>query len=390
MIPYPYKTALAITSDIDCTDSIEKYLAIHNFMDKEIGIRYSNTFYPYHDKNKFSLLSAGRKEKDLIIEHIRKGYIEAFHSFGEKKNFEREDAKKAIKFLVNNGCHLKMWIDHADAASNLCKYRFYGKGDLKKEKEYHFDLLLDYGIRYVWTERLTNLIGQENCLKPTHLLQLIDWNNTKASLKELCKTAGKIALSLCGSQKYKYFARNKLFYAAEMKDDNFIYEFVRFNNHYSGAAVGDTFEDLWYMISEQTIRNLMHNGGFCIIYTHLGKKFGLNSENGKKTVAALKNLKRRSDKKEVQILTAKNLLDYAVKLKSLKWSYHLNKGELVIDINSIDDELNGLYLPSPAELNGITFYTDEKANVLLRSKKLNVTFNSPDHTGRRSITISES
>jgi len=388
LIPYPYRAALAITSDIDCTDSIDKYRAVHNFMDNEIGIKYSNTFFPYHDQHEFSLLSAGDKEKELIVEHIKRGYIEGIHSFGEMKCFKREDAQKAINFLVKNDCNLKMWIDHADAASNLCKYRYYGKGDLDQEKEYHLDLLIDYGIRYVWTERLTNIIGQETRLTPNHLLQLFDRNYRKSSLKELSKTTVKIALSFFGYPKYSYFARNRLFYAAKMKDDNYLYEFIRFNNHYSGAAVGDTFEDLWYLISEKTLKKLMHNNGFCIVYTHLGKKFNFKSENGKKTVDALNNLKRLSDKKEVLILTAKNLLDYAVRLKSLKWSYRLENGEPEIDIISIDDELNGSYLPSPSELEGITFYTDAKAKVLLNSKKLDVTNNSPDHTGRRSITIS--
>jgi hypothetical protein len=387
-VPYPYKAAIAITSDIDCTDSIEKYLAIHHFMDKKVGIPYSNTFFPYHDEKKFSLFSAGQKEKELIVEHIRRGYIEAIHSFGEIEFFERENAYNAIKFLAQNNCYLKMWIDHADAASNLCKYRYNGKGDLKKEKEYHLDLLLEYGIRYVWTERLTNIIGQEKPLKFSHLLQMIDRRKTIKSLKEMCKTAGKIVLSFCGYPKYNYFARNQLFYTAKMKDDNYIYEFVRFNNHYSGAAVGDTFEDLWYLISERTIKKLMHNGGFSIVYTHLGKRFGLESEHGKKTVEALKNLKRYSDKKEVLILTAKNLLDYAVRLKSLNWFYDFKNEELEIHIDSIDDALNGSYLPSPKDLNGITFYTDQKANVLLNQKKLDVTYNSADHTGIRSITIS--
>ena len=384
---YPYRAILAITSDIDHTEDIHKYQNIHKLMIEEVGIEYSNTFFPYHHDKKFSLLSGSTNDQQIIIDHIKKGYIEALHSFGEMKCFDRKDAENAINFLVQNDCYIKIWIDHADSISNLCKYRFYGKGDLQEEKEYHLDLLLGYGVKYIWTERLTNIIGQGNSITRKHLKQLFDSGFKKNSSKELLKTLVKIFLSKIGSKKYNYFADNNIFQISKMKDSSRVFEFIRFNNHFKGAAIGDSFEDLWYIISGKTLRALKRNSGYCIVYTHLGKNFGIKSELGKRTVSALKNLRNEYENKEIQILTAKNLLDYLLKLKYLNWTYHIEEGQPKIEIKSIDDPVTGSYCPTEKDLAGICFYTSNHTQIYLNSKLLKTQINPGDKSGRTSITI---
>ena len=121
--------------------------------------------------------------KELIIKSIKKGLIDAIHSYGEKKDFQRKDAISALNELRKNGCKLDIWIDHAYSSSNLCKNRFYGKGDVPQEKEYHFDLTRDFGIKFIWTERFTNIIGQGTPVKILDLLNIYDNNYPYYSLK---------------------------------------------------------------------------------------------------------------------------------------------------------------------------------------------------------------
>ena len=61
---------------------------------------------------------------------IRKGSIDAIHSYGEKKDFTRSDALKTLEELKRNKCFPKLWVDHAHAKSNLCKHHYFGKGDV--------------------------------------------------------------------------------------------------------------------------------------------------------------------------------------------------------------------------------------------------------------------
>jgi hypothetical protein len=65
--PYPYKAALSITSDIDCTDTCEQYNKIQSFMNEDVGIKFTNTFYPFHDQEKFSLLKEARSMRFTLL-----------------------------------------------------------------------------------------------------------------------------------------------------------------------------------------------------------------------------------------------------------------------------------------------------------------------------------
>jgi hypothetical protein len=386
--PYPYKAALSITSDIDCTDTREKYNKIQSFMTEDIGIRFTNTFYPFHDQEKFSLLSSSSDDKAVIIENIKRGTIDAIHSFGEKKNFSRKDAIKALKELEKHDCRLEVWIDHADSASNLCKYRYFGKGDIPGRSEYHLDLTKRYGIKFIWTERLTNIVGQGVPLRFKSLLGIYDGRYPLYSLLNMAKTTAKLILDYLGSPKYNYFKNNALVNIATMHDGKKIYEFIRFNNYYKGAAVGDTFEDLSDLISSRVLKRLKKVGGYCLVYVHLGKKYSPNSNAGKKTVAALRNLKREFDRGRIYVDSVSNILRYYVNTSFLQWSFQVKDGQYYIYIHSIADPISGEYIPKVDQLSNITFYVPARTKLFLNDNEVQrVCFNPPDYTGKKSITV---
>jgi hypothetical protein len=386
--PYPYKAALSITSDIDCTDTYEKYKKIQMFMNEEVGIRFTNTFFPFHDQRKFSMLSGSSDDKKIIIDHIKKGMIDAIHSFGEKKDFTRKDALLALKDLKENDCKLEVWIDHAESNSNFCKYRYFGKGDIPGSPEYHFDLTKKYGVKFIWTERLTNLIGQAVPLRLKSILGIYDTAFPIHSMVNMAKTTAKVLLDYLGYRKYNYFKNNVLINISTMRDGQKIYEFIRFNNYYKGASIGDTFEELAYIISKRVLDKLKKEGGYSIAYVHLGKKYSLESSSGKKSAAALRNLKNEYECGNIYVDSASNILNYYLNTTYLNWSSEMKNGRYNICIKSINDPIFGKYIPKLEQLSNITYYVPGSVKVFLGEKEITqICHNPPDHTGKKSITI---
>lgn len=389
-IPYPYRAVLCISNDIDGTDTVEVHHEIQSFMRRGIGVDFSNTFFPFHDENKFSFFSSRSGDKETIIAQIQSGEIDAIHSFGEKNDFSRRDAETALAELRQSNCRINIWIDHAESPSNLCKHRFVGHGDSPDRREYHFDLLYNFGIRYIWTERLSNIVGQETPLTVQSVLRIFDKSHPNGSFLQMTKTAAKIFLSWLGVQKYDFFKTNLLVKPAVMQDNRPIYEFIRFNNHCKGAAVGDSFEDLHYLISKRVLERLKKVEGFSIVYIHLGKKFNLASREAKRTVAALRNLRKEFDSGQILLWRLEKILNYSLIVRHLRWDWNHKNGIHQINIQSIDDPLGLFPLSSEENLKNITFYIPNGAEIELRcrgKKILGARRNPPDHRGQESITI---
>lgn len=388
--PYPYKACLSICSDIDGTDTNKKFEKIQAFMNETIGIRFTNTFFPFYDGNNFSLFSDLPNDKKTILKYIKEGAIDAIHSFGEKRDFTRADAIRTLEELKQNGCRLQIWIDHARSKSNLCKYRFFGKGDIPTAKEYHADLMRDYGIKFIWTERLTNIIGQGAPLGFGSILLIFDKDYPFHSSLNMIKTAAKIALSICGYKKYDFFKDNALVKIAVLRDKQKIYEFVRFNNPHKSAKNIPSFIDLHYLISKKVLERLKRVGGYSIVYVHLGYNFDLDCYEGKKTVAALYNLKKEFEEKNIYVEPTSKVLNYFITWRYLMWSLETNKDEYYIYIKAVDDPIFGTHKPSLSQLEGITFYVPNgvRIHVFNGNEKLeNLRCNPPDNTGKNSVTI---
>jgi hypothetical protein len=388
--PYPYRAALAICSDIDETDTLEQHEAVQYFMRKTIGIPFSNSFFPYHDEGKLCLFSGRSPDRSAIIEQIRNGTIDVIHSYGEKKDFSRRDVEPVWEELRRHGCNIQVWVDHKDSKSNVCKYRCHGLGDLPERPEYHTDLTLKSGIRFIWTDRLTNLPGQEVPLSWKSLVTLYDSQHALETLINMAKTAAKIVLSLLGWRKYDFFKSNCLIQKYQLEDSQWVYEFIRFNNHYKGAAVGDTFLDLYYLISSKVLSRLKAVEGYCIVYTHLGKKFAPESPIAEKTVMALQNLKRESNEGHILVRSAPEILNYCIRSRHLNWTFKKQNGTYLIYIQSIDDPLLGHYVPDSQMLKYLTFYIPNEAQtriILAGDQVQNTQINPADFSGRQSISI---
>jgi hypothetical protein len=387
--PYPYRAALSICSDIDGTDTKEDFDAVRSLIRDKIGLKFSSGFLPFHEDNKFSFYSGRAGDKKAIIDSIRKGEIDALHSYGHKTDFDRATAQRILKELVENDCRLEIWTDHAYSKSNLCKFRFQGRGDIPDAREYHMDLTERYGIKFIWTEHLTNLIGQDVPLPWLRLGGILDLRHPLHSGLTVLKTGAKLFLGEFGSKKYSYFRKNKLVNISTLADGRKIFEFIRFSNYVWGPNNGDSFGELHYLIAPKVLKRLIKRGGYSLVYVHLGRNFRPETEMGQKAVEALRNLKKEEERGTILVDSTLRLLHYYVVQKFLRWTSEFREGGHWIRIESVDDPVSGPRVPRPEELRGITFYVPGEARVFIREDEVKaIKANPPDYTGRKSIMIS--
>ena len=396
--PYPYRAAISINSDIDYTGTVEEFLEIHKFlntneltsMGEGLGLELGNSFLfyeiPDHTISYFEKNSEISKNISCLI---NSGYIDTMHSYGKKTDFERDDAIDALKELRNKK-KITVWVDHTISKDNLGDDVTYGLGDHPGSKEYHADITLKYGIRFVWLGRVTMVAGQTVPITIGTFTSIFDRNKLMSSIINILKEFTKNFISTFGNKKYQIHRNNELVRISELDDKQNVYEFVRFDNYWAGVGTGADSKKLSYVISNKTLNHLKQNGGYMIVYTHLGKNSDCSQYICKNTQEALRNLSNEYREGNIFVTTTSKLLNYYVNHKYLKWSYEIKEGVTNIYIHNISDPIFGIFVPTVNELEGITFYVKDvrSACIFINKKKiLNVQLNPKDHTGRESITI---
>ena len=224
--PYPYVAALSICSDIDNTGSLDEYLEIRNYLSsnemtrngKGLGLDIGNSFFFYEDNHKAITYYDNKKIRETIIQDIKNVNIDFLHSYGNKVDFKREDAIKAIEELKKNNLKIKVWVDHYISKDNLGDDVTYGEGDHPDSSSYHSDLTLKYGIKFVWLGRVTMIAGQDVPIKLSTFFTIFDSEHKLDSLINISKEIFKNILGLLGNEKYKMHKGNKLVNISTLND----------------------------------------------------------------------------------------------------------------------------------------------------------------------------
>jgi hypothetical protein len=393
--PYPFKSALSICSDIDGTDTAEDFLSIQTFLNTDrptpwgpgIGLEIGNSFLPNRVRDTFAYFSNRPNDRAIIKDFIRAGYIDCLHAYGERSN-SRQDVLKIIEALEQDGCKVKVWLDHSTFPTNLGHFNSKGNGDQKESPAYHADITLAYGIQFAWMGPCTTLIGQETPITPKALAQIFDPDHRRASLINLTKEIIKITLARLGNQRFAIQGHNLLIRIASLRDGHHIYEFIRCNNHWEKPRPSSP--KLSYMLRPQVLKALVDSEGYTILYTHFGF-FEPPELISAPTQAALRHLAEEYQSGHIYITTTLKLLIFCLVHKYLQWSYDLSaeKGA-IITIHHLADPIQGFRKPILAELQGITFYVPDrnKASIFLGDKEIQtLTRNSKDHTGQESVMI---
>jgi len=399
--PYPYKAALTICSDIDGTTTKEEFLEIQKFlnareetsMGEGVGLEIGNSFVMYAPPTcAFSYFSGNPGNAQIIRKFIKAGYIDFLHSYGEKADFTRKDAIKAIEELNDNQCKVDVWVDHARTPDNLGDDTTFGLGDHPESSAYHSDLTLAYGIKFVWLGRVTTVIGQSVPITLKTFSSIYDSRHPVDSLKNTLKEFAKNILAVFGNKKYAMHKSYDLIRVAKLDDGQKVYEFLRFDNYWKGVAEGATSRRLAYVISRRMLERLKEVGGYMVVYTHLGKNSDSSQVIAKETQNALRDLASEQERGNIYVTTTSRLLNYYLNYKYLNWSHETKGDEMVITISSVEDPVFGSFIPTIEDLQGITFYIPDKdkIRIYINDKEItNIQRNPPDFKERESVTIWE-
>ncbi|MBC8526671.1 MAG: hypothetical protein ISS28_05695 [Candidatus Cloacimonetes bacterium] len=408
--PYPYRAAFTICSDIDDTNSIEEFLAIQKFINgidsteigRGLGLEIGNSFWMFNQfyemcKDTTTTIEENMKYftvstpdfgisyfdglsdtlspyADIIAKFIRAGYIDCLHSYGHFKadEFDKLYAVKAINQLEKDSLYVDVFIDHGgkENTNNIGNIYYY-LGDNPECKEYHTDLTLSYGIKFLWWGQVTHCIGQDGKFSPfNQIKQIVEFFQDRIFHPE-----------------YEYYHDNKLVHITTLNNGQKIFEFVRFINLLGYYDIADE-QFLINQIGPKVIDKLIHNEGYLLHYTHLGANQGEPYLTAS-TLKALYYIKQMYDDGELFVTTTSKLLNYYVHQKYLNWHYDSFHDSVNIIIDNIKNEVEGEYIPNVQQLEGITFYVPENKiiNLYIKDKRVNFVMNKKDYKGHKSISI---
>lgn len=397
--PFPYRAALTICSDIDNTETLEEYIEIQKFLNTRnitsmgagLGLDIGNSFFFYEPPaDAISYFQGGLDVADNFIRLIKAGYIDTMHSYGKKADFTRKDAIVSLQELKRRNCKIDVWVDHTKSSDNFGDDGTFGLGDHLGSKEYHADLTIAYGVKYAWLGKVTMITGQSVPINLKNFTEIYDSDRPIDSVINIGKEFAKHFASILGSKKYAMHAENDLVKIAKLDDGQMIYEFIRFDNYWTGVGEGANSKGLAYALSDETLSRLKEVRGYMIVYTH----FGMNSNCSKyiceETQDALRNLAIEFEKGNIYITTTSKLLRYYINHKYLDWSYADKDGTIRIDIYKVKDPVFGTFVPSVEDLQGITFYVPHESDpiIFIDDKRIkNIQKNFADDTGKQSVTI---
>jgi len=396
--PYPYKAAIAICSDIDGTTTLERFLAIQEFLNTRrdtligpgIDLEIGNSFFPYTPDDSFAYFSSRPADREVIETLIKAGYVDCMHSYGDGARL-RSDALRALEELERSGCKLDVWVDHARAPSNFGKDVTPGLGDVVGSPIYHADATLAYGIKFIWKGRTSSIVGHGVPFTCGSFMRLFDRAYLGCSVFNIIRELAKTALACAGNRRFAIHCHNQLLRVAGLQDGQHVYEFKRCNNYWRGLSYGHDCAGLAYVIRHKTLADLIAAEGYMVIYTHLGVGLDRPPLIPLETQTALQGLAEAYRAGDIYVTTTSRLLNYYLNHRYLQWSHEVdNEGWTRITVHSMVDPLFGPRKPTLEELQGITFYVPDRHRALLY---LNghlvpgIVRNPADCIGRESISI---
>ena len=383
-IPYPFRAMLAICSDLDETPDRRVYATTLKYLNTAestamgpgVDLEVGNTIYFDMAPDQFAYWNTDDTGRQMVRDLIRSGHVDCLHSFGDLAT-SRAHAGRALDELAAHGCSLRVWVDHAVAPTNFGADIMRGQGDVPGAAAYHADLTFAAGVRYVWRGRVTSILGQG---VPRSLARTCRADHPVGSLTTLTKEAAKGALGRFGNRKYRMHAANDVLQPVTLRDGRPALEFLRSNPHWGGVNVGETAGGLSEVLTTAFIDRLCDSGGFCVLYTHLGKVNDPARPIPEAGCRALQALARARDDGRVLVTTTRRLLDYYDMTRDAVVTTHLNGDVEVVDVAT----------SAPATLPGLTIYVANarRTRVLVNGvERTDLQRNEIDGTGRPSVTI---
>ena len=185
---------LSFCNDIDFA-SWASYQEVHRCLREEYGLHLEDSFWLFDPLgSELALFGADMTHKgprhDELLEEIRGGRLSILHSAG---NFDKNTGVIPSRSLIGDGlaylhAHAKVpriWSNHGDEGNiqNIgWGERTYHQGDDPSSSVYILDLLLQYGCRFFWTDRLTT--NRFSSTAPGKRRDpILSWEPTRAGLE---------------------------------------------------------------------------------------------------------------------------------------------------------------------------------------------------------------
>lgn len=384
--PYPYRSMLAICSDLDETPDRHVYWETARFMNTHeqtsmgtgVGLEVGNTIYFDMPSDQFAYWNTDDTGRAMVRTLIRSGHIDCLHSYGDLAT-TRSHAERALDELTRHDCQLRVWIDHGVAPSNFGADIMQGAGDVLDAKVYHADITYSYGIRYVWCGRVTSVIGQE---ATPSLRGLYDGDHPVSSTKTIMKELIKNVMGRVGQGKYFMHVKNHVFRPMRLRSGHHVSEFLRANPHWGGVSCGETADGFAEVMTDRALTQLISHEGVCILYTHLGKISCRDEPFGPQTRTAFRRLAKAYGTGNVLVATTRRLLDYHYMLRNIQVTASKEGDHLRLCVRPLVQE--------PLNYSGLSFYVPNPARTVVEIDRQSISplqQNPPDHTQRTSVSL---
>jgi len=390
--PYPYQAMFAIANDIDNTPSLEIFLEMMKLLNttnntrlgKGFGLEIGSSFWFFNatHQNQLSYFTGTTNQETQSAPIFRKlwnsGHLDSMHTYGNFDNggFQRKYAEIALEELEKYGGKIRSWINHGNINNHQNLGLFESqKGAHPNTPAYHFDLLKNYGVRYIWQGLMTHILGQTS--RPT--VNIL----TKNMLQKLLSVTKYKKLPI-----KPFDLKNRLMREIQLQDSNYIWDYQRFVNNWGAERILHIY-DLARQIKPANIDRIIKNEGFSIIYTHMCEALNSFSDFPHTLHNDFHYIAKQFRAKKLLVSTSARLLQYFEISNYLIWHIENIKDYKIIKIAPFIKTLNQKMTIDENHLQGITFYcsTPSKVKILLEQKELKIKINPKDQTGQPSVSI---
>jgi hypothetical protein len=384
--PYPYQAMLTICSDLDETPSKEIYFETARYLNtmedtllgKGVGLEVGNTIYFDMPEHNFSYTNTDDDGRHKIQQLIQSGHIDCLHSFGDFVT-NREQINKYWSAIRQGERKIEVWVDHAQAATNLDNDIMQGEGAEIGKPAYHTDLTVQSGsLPFIWKGRVTSCVAQN---AQRSYASIFNRKQFKASSKTILLEFIKGWFARLGNKKYAMHKANKVLRKTTLIDGTPALEFMRCNPSWGGVSMFDTARGIHNVLTVSVLNTLVKGQGCSIFYSHLGKVCSPQAPFSKQTRQAFELLASYQHKQQVLVTTTRRLL-----------GYNRTVGELDFVVKQQGDETQ-IHLTTDyygEDLNGLTWHVEEPEKITLYingEKHLNLQLNQADQTKRSSVSI---
>ena len=125
-----------------------------------MGLEVGNTIYFEMPAHNFSYTNTDDDGRKKIMQLIESGHIDCLHSFGDFVN-SREKIEQYWAEIRQSKRQIEVWIDHAQAPTNLDDDIMQGEGAINGADAFHTDLTVQTGaLPFIWKGRVTSIAAQ--------------------------------------------------------------------------------------------------------------------------------------------------------------------------------------------------------------------------------------